>query len=61
MEIKLKQVIELTTEEKQIINKAYVLMNEILEQINEIEIYNAVKKICDGFEEFDWLVDTDID
>lgn len=59
MKIETKEVIDLTTEEKKAINTTYRLMADILAQINDPDIYNAVKQICDGLEDFGYLVSTE--
>ena len=60
MKIETKEVLTLTTEEKKAINTTYLLMIEIIEQIKDPDIYNAVKQTCDGLEEFGYLVDTEV-
>ena len=47
MKIETKEVLTLTTEEKKAINTTYLLMIEIIEQIKDPDIYNAVKQTCD--------------
>ena len=59
MKIETKEVVTLTAEEKKAIVKTHSLMLDILEQINDPDIYNAVKQICDGMEDFEYLVDTE--
>lgn len=59
MKIETKEVVDLTDEEKKAITKTHILMLDILEQINDPDIYNAVKQICDGLEDFEELVDTE--
>ena len=61
MIVEMKEVVTLTTEEKKLINKTYILMLDILEAINDPDIYNAVKQACDGLEEFGYLVNTEVD
>ena len=59
MKVEMKEVLILTTEEKKLINNTNILMLDILEAINDPDIYNAVKQVCDGFEEFGYIVDTE--
>lgn len=59
MKIEMKEVITLTLEEKEAVNATFVLMGDILEQVNDPDIYNAVKQINDGLDEFIRLVETD--
>lgn len=59
MKIETKEVVTLTDEEKSAITKTHMFMLDILEQINDPDIYNAVKQICDGLEDFEELVDTE--
>ena len=59
MKIEMKEVLLLTTEEKKTITKTHSLMFDILEQVNDPDIYNAVKQSCDGLEDFEYLVDTE--
>lgn len=59
MRIEMKEVVTLSDEEKKVINEAHFLMLEILEQVNDPDIYNATKQICDGMEEFCHVVDTE--
>ena len=59
MKVEMKEVLTLTHEEKAMINKVYSLMLDILEKVNDSDIYNATKKICDGMEEFGYVVDTE--
>ena len=60
MKIEMKEVVTLTAEEKKMISTTHILMLDILERINDPDIYNAVKQTCDGLEEFEYLVDTDM-
>ena len=59
MKVEIKEVLTLTAEEKKAINTTHMLMLDILEQVNDPDIYNAVKQTCDGLEEFGYLVDTE--
>lgn len=60
MKIEMKEVLTLTNEEKTMINKVYSLMLDIREQVNDPDIYNAAKQICDGMEEFGYIVNTEV-
>lgn len=59
MKIEMKEVITLTSEEKEAVSATRVLMLDILEQVNDPDIYNAVQQVCDGLGEFEILVETD--
>jgi len=59
MKVEMKEVLTLTPEEKIMINQVHSLMLDILEQVNDLDIYNATKQICDGMEEFCYVVDTE--
>lgn len=60
MIVETKEIVTLTREEKKAISDIHILMLEILEAINEPDIYNATKQICDGLEDFESLVDTKV-
>lgn len=57
MKVEMKEVLTLTDEEKIMINKVHSLMLDIQEQVSDPDLCNAVKQICDGMEEFDYIVD----
>ena len=59
MKVEMKEVLTLTPEEKIMIHQVHSLMLDILEQVNDPDIYNATKQICDGMEEFYYVVDTE--
>lgn len=59
MKIELKETVTLTETEKSALNSVYEIANEILEKVNEPDIYNAAKLIADGIEELGYCVDTE--
>jgi hypothetical protein len=61
MKVEMKEVLTLTTEEKKLINNTHNLILDILQATNDPDLYLSVKKICDGFEEFGYLVDTEVE
>jgi hypothetical protein len=61
MEIKIKEIVTLTPEEKKAIREVHILRMDILEQVNDPEIFDATKSVCDKLEEFEYLVDTELE
>lgn len=57
MKVELKEIVTLTETEKSAIDCVYNVANEILEKVNEPDIYNAAKLIVDGIEELGYYVD----
>lgn len=59
MKVEKQEVVVLMPEEKKTINEVSTLMLDILEQVDDPDIYNATKQVSDALESFSYLVETE--
>lgn len=59
MRIDTKEILTLTREEMKAVTDTRLLMLDILEQVNDPDIYNTVKQVSDGLEDFTSLAEVE--